>query len=86
MTKSAALEAASSGVRVNAVAPGPIETGLLTRFTKTAERKAALVKTVPLGRVGDAADVAGAAIFLASEKASFITGQILTVDGGKTAS
>jgi NAD(P)-dependent dehydrogenase (short-subunit alcohol dehydrogenase family) len=86
MTKSAALEAASSGVRVNAVAPGPIETGLLTRFTKTAERKAALVKTVPLGRVGDPADIARAAVFLASEKASFITGQILTVDGGKTAS
>lgn len=52
MTKSAALEAASSGVRVNAVAPGPIETGMLKRFTGTVERKAALVKTVPLGRVG----------------------------------
>src|ERR1700751_1612944 len=85
MTKSAALEAASSGVRINAVAPGPIETGMLNRFTGTAERKAALVKTVPLGRVGDPTDVARAAIFLASEKASFITGHILTVDGGKTA-
>jgi NAD(P)-dependent dehydrogenase (short-subunit alcohol dehydrogenase family) len=85
MTKSAALEAASSGVRINAVAPGPIETGLLDRFTGTAERKAALVKTVPLGRVGDPADIARAAVFLASEKASFITGQILTIDGGKTA-
>lgn len=86
MTKSAALEAASSGVRVNAVAPGPIETGMLNRFTGTAERKAALLKTVPLGRVGEPADIARAAVFLASEKASFITGQILTVDGGKTAS
>jgi NAD(P)-dependent dehydrogenase (short-subunit alcohol dehydrogenase family) len=85
MTKSAALEVASSGLRINAVAPGPIETGLLNRFTGTAERKAALVKTVPLGRVGDPADIARAAVFLASEKASFITGQILTVDGGKTA-
>jgi NAD(P)-dependent dehydrogenase (short-subunit alcohol dehydrogenase family) len=47
MTKSAALEAASSGVRINAVAPGPIETGMLNRFTGTAERKAALLKTVP---------------------------------------
>jgi len=85
MTKSAALEAASSGVRINAVAPGPIETGMLKRFTGTIERKAALVKTVPLGRVGDPADIARAAIFLASENASFITGHILTVDGGKTA-
>jgi len=85
MTKSVALEAASSGVRVNAVAPGPIETGMLNRFTGTSERKAALLKTVPLGRVGDPADIARAAVFLASEDASFITGQILTVDGGKTA-
>jgi NAD(P)-dependent dehydrogenase (short-subunit alcohol dehydrogenase family) len=86
MTKSAALEAASSGVRINAVAPGPTETGMLNRFTGTAERKAALLKTVPLGRVGDPVDIARAAVFLASEKASFITGHILTVDGGKTAS
>jgi NAD(P)-dependent dehydrogenase (short-subunit alcohol dehydrogenase family) len=85
MTKSAALEAASSGVRINAVAPGPTETGMLNRFTGTAERKAALLKTVPLGRVGAPADIAMAAVFLASEKSSFITGQILTVDGGKTA-
>jgi NAD(P)-dependent dehydrogenase (short-subunit alcohol dehydrogenase family) len=85
MTKSAALEAASSGVRVNAIGPGPIETGMLGRFTGTAEGKAALLKTVPLGRFGDPADIARAAIFLASEEASFITGQILAVDGGKTA-
>jgi NAD(P)-dependent dehydrogenase (short-subunit alcohol dehydrogenase family) len=85
MTKSAALEAASSGVRVNAIAPGPIETGMLGRFTGTAERKAALLKTVPLGRFGDPADIARAAVFLASEEASFITGQIFAVDGGKTA-
>jgi NAD(P)-dependent dehydrogenase (short-subunit alcohol dehydrogenase family) len=85
MTKSAALEAASSGVRVNAVAPGPIETGMLNRFTGTGERKAALVESVPLGRVGDPAEIARAAIFLASEKVSFVTGQILTADGGKTA-
>ena len=85
MTKSAALEAASSGVRVNAVAPGPTETGMLNRFTGTAERKAALGKTVPLGRLGDPEGIARAAVFLASEKASFITGQVLTADGGKTA-
>jgi NAD(P)-dependent dehydrogenase (short-subunit alcohol dehydrogenase family) len=85
LTKSAALEAARSGVRVNAVAPGPTETGMLNRFTGTAERKAALAKTVPLGRVGEPGEIARAAVFLASEKASFITGQVLTADGGKTA-
>ena len=85
MTKSAALEAASSGVRVNAVAPGPIETGMLDRFTRTADRKAALVKTVPLGRVGEPNEIARAVVFLASDDASFVTGHILNADGGKSA-
>jgi NAD(P)-dependent dehydrogenase (short-subunit alcohol dehydrogenase family) len=84
-TKSAALEAASSGVRVNAVAPGPTDTGMLDRFTGTPENKAALVSGVPLGRVGKPTDIAQMIAFLASDAASFMTGQIVSVDGGKSA-
>jgi NAD(P)-dependent dehydrogenase (short-subunit alcohol dehydrogenase family) len=85
MTKSAALEAASFGVRVNAVAPGPTETGMLNRFTGSADRKAALLSGVPLGRIGQPEEIARAIVFLASDQASFVTGQVLTADGGKTA-
>jgi NAD(P)-dependent dehydrogenase (short-subunit alcohol dehydrogenase family) len=85
LTKSAALEAAGFGVRVNAVAPGPTETGMLNRFTGNADRKAGLVATVPLQRVGDPKEVAAAILFLASDASSFTTGQILSVDGGKSA-
>jgi NAD(P)-dependent dehydrogenase (short-subunit alcohol dehydrogenase family) len=85
LTKSAALEAASSGVRVNMVAPGPIETGMLKRFAGTDERKAVLVASVPLKRVGKPEEIAQTIMFLASDKASFITGASYLVDGGKTA-
>jgi NAD(P)-dependent dehydrogenase (short-subunit alcohol dehydrogenase family) len=85
LTKSAALEAAPSAVRVNAVAPGPTDTGMLDRFTGTAERKAGLTASVPLGRLGRPEEIARAVVFIASDKASFMTGHILTADGGKTA-
>jgi NAD(P)-dependent dehydrogenase (short-subunit alcohol dehydrogenase family) len=86
LTKSAALEAAPFGVRVNAVAPGPVETGMLNRFTGSAERKAAQIAGVPLKRVGTTDEIADTIVFVASDKASFLTGQIISVDGGKSAS
>src|ERR1700746_1001501 len=85
LTKAAALEAAAFGVRVNAVAPGPIETAMLDRFTGNADRKAGLVAGVPLKRAGQPEEIADAIVFAASSKASFITGQIIDVNGGKTA-
>ena len=84
LTKSVALEVAKSGIRVNAVAPGPTDTGMLTRFTGTPENKAALVTTVPMGRLGLTEELANAIVFIASDEASFINGHILNVDGGKS--
>ena len=84
ITKSVALEIVDSGIRVNAVAPGPVDTGMLTRFTGTPENKAALVTTVPMGRLGLSEELASAIVFIASEEASFITGHVLNVDGGKS--
>jgi len=86
LTKVAALEGAAFNVRVNAVAPGPIDTEMLTRFTGSADRKAGLIASVPLKRAGKPDEIAQAIVYLASDKASFITGQILAVNGGKTAS
>ncbi len=85
ITKSAALELAKFGIRVNAVAPGPTDTGMLTRFTGTAENKAALVKQVPLDRLGLSEEVADGILFIASPGAKWITGEVLNVDGGMTA-
>src|SRR5580704_6113853 len=85
LTKAAALEAAGSGIRVNVIAPGPIETGMLNRFTGTDERKAGLVAGVPLKRVGRPEEIAQTIVFVASDKASYITGASIAVDGGKLA-
>jgi NAD(P)-dependent dehydrogenase (short-subunit alcohol dehydrogenase family) len=85
LTKAAALEGAASGVRVNAVAPGPVETEMLNRFTGSADRKAGLVAGVPAKRVGKPEEIAQTIVFLASDKADFLTGQIIGVNGGKTA-
>jgi NAD(P)-dependent dehydrogenase (short-subunit alcohol dehydrogenase family) len=85
LTKSAALETAGSGVRVNAVAPGPTGTGMLDRFTGNAQNKAGLVATVALRRVAEPGEIADAIVFVASNEASYMTGHVLAVDGGKSA-
>jgi NAD(P)-dependent dehydrogenase (short-subunit alcohol dehydrogenase family) len=85
LTKSAALEVANTRVRVNVVAPGPIETGMLDRFTGTPENKAGLAASVPAKRIGLPEEVAQTIVFLGSDKAPFLTGQSIAVDGGKLA-
>jgi NAD(P)-dependent dehydrogenase (short-subunit alcohol dehydrogenase family) len=82
LTKSLAIAWAPDGVRVNAIAPGWIETALTAPLVADAERKAAITARTPLGRWGHPADIAGAALFLASPAAAFITGTVLPVDGG----
>src|ERR1700730_4251605 len=85
MTKSAALEVAGTGVRVNVVAPGTTDTGMLTRFTNTGENKAALISTVPFKRLATPEEIAHVIAFVASENASYMTGASVPVDGGMIA-
>jgi NAD(P)-dependent dehydrogenase (short-subunit alcohol dehydrogenase family) len=85
LTKSAALEVAGTGVRVNVVAPGTTDTGMLTRFASTDENKAALVATVPFKRLGTPEEIAQVIVFVASAKASYMTGASIPVDGGMLA-
>jgi NAD(P)-dependent dehydrogenase (short-subunit alcohol dehydrogenase family) len=86
LTKSAALEGAAVGVRVNAVAPGPIETGMLDRFTGgSADAKAGFLGMIPARRAGHPDEIAATILFLASDKARYLTGQSIAVDGALTA-
>lgn len=82
LTKSAALEVAPLGIRINAVAPGPIDTGMLDRFAGGQQGVSRMAAHVPLGRVGNPDEVAAAVVFLALGKSSFVTGHSLSVDGG----
>jgi len=85
LTRTAALEGAAAGVRVNAVAPGPVDTAMLGRFAGGDERKVGLAAGVPLKRLGRPDEIAQAIVFLASDQAAFLTGQVVDVNGGKTA-
>jgi NAD(P)-dependent dehydrogenase (short-subunit alcohol dehydrogenase family) len=82
ITKSVALEVATTGVRVNVLAPGTTETGMLKRFTKNEKNYDGLVSTVPMGRVGQPEEIAQAIVFLGSDKSPYLTGASLGVDGG----
>ncbi len=82
LTKAAALELGSYGVRVNAIAPGTTETPMTKTIMETDKLRERFRKEIPLGRFGKPGDIAAAAVFLAGPEASWITGKVLTVDGG----
>ncbi len=85
LTKSAALEVAGTGVRVNVIAVGTTDTGMLTRFTDTDANKAALVSTVPVKRLAKPEEIANVIAFVSSANASYMTGASIPVDGGMIA-
>jgi NAD(P)-dependent dehydrogenase (short-subunit alcohol dehydrogenase family) len=82
LVKSAALEVAGRGVRVNAVAPGPVETPMLTDFPDYHDRAADRARAIPMGRVGQPDDVADPVLFLLGDGSRYMTGQIVQVNGG----
>jgi NAD(P)-dependent dehydrogenase (short-subunit alcohol dehydrogenase family) len=84
MTRVMAIDLAAHNIRVNAIAPGPIDVPR-SRKQHTGERRESWQRAVPLARYGEPAEVAGAALFLASDDASYVTGQTIAVDGGFTA-
>lgn len=84
LTRVLANEWAPRGVRVNAVAPGYLETGLTRDYLKDPAVRSAILSKIPMARIGGPADVIGAVLFLASSLAAYVTGEILFVDGGRT--
>jgi NAD(P)-dependent dehydrogenase (short-subunit alcohol dehydrogenase family) len=85
MTREIAVEYARRGIRANALCPGPIETPMLAELMADPERRARRMVHIPMGRLGGAEELARAALFLASDESSFMTGAALVVDGGITA-
>ena len=85
LTKATAVQHAKDGIRANSIHPGPVETEMIASVIGTPEGRAASMARVPLGRLGTVEDVAHAALFLASDEASFVTGAELLIDGGLTA-
>jgi NAD(P)-dependent dehydrogenase (short-subunit alcohol dehydrogenase family) len=85
MTREIAVEYARRGIRANALCPGPIETPLLAELLSDPDRRARRMVHIPLGRLGQAEEVARAALWLASDESSLMTGAALVVDGGVTA-
>ena len=85
MTRELAVIHARQNIRVNALCPGPLRTELLMKFLNTEEKKQRRLVHIPIGRFGEAREIANAALFLASDESSYVTGATFTVDGGITA-
>ena len=85
MTRVLALEWATRGVTVNAICPGPFATDMNKQLLNDPEKYRAFVQKIPMGRWGELEEITGAAVFLASDASSFVTGSCLFVDGGWTA-
>ena len=84
LTKATALELAQSNIRVNAVAPGPVNTGLLARMIEGKMDASVIAENVPMRRISEPDEIAGAILWLCSDAASYVTGHTLVVDGGMT--
>jgi NAD(P)-dependent dehydrogenase (short-subunit alcohol dehydrogenase family) len=82
LTKALAVEWGGDGIRVNAIAPGFVHSKLVPDSEKTPQREAVIAARTPLGRQGEPDEIGGAAVFLASDDARFVTGAIIPVDGG----
>jgi NAD(P)-dependent dehydrogenase (short-subunit alcohol dehydrogenase family) len=85
MSRELATIHAREKIRVNALCPGPLRTELLMKYLNTPEKKNRRMVHIPIGRFGEASEIANAALFLASDDASFVTGSTFLVDGGITA-